>query len=150
MEPSRLRSHEQENQELDIVLLKDKQAGDGANKALRHCRYFKTPEMSLPRHCGTSALHKPREPHSMLTDPFRAKPRSQVAVHRAPEAKGPLGLVQDRKPPGRSTGSHFFTLGNRRATESSVRYKLHKHNCFPDIFKTLETTRTVIVSLAQV
>lgn len=150
MELCRLRSHEQENQEPDIVLLKDKQAGDGANKALRHYRQFKTCEMSLPKHCGASALHRPREPHSTPTDPFRAKPRSQVAVHRAPKAKGPFGLVQDRKPPGRSTGSHFFTLGNRRATGSSVRYKLHKHNCFPDIFKTSEATRTVIVSLAQV
>lgn len=86
----------------------------------------------------------------MLTAPFSAKPLSQVAVHRDPKVKGPFGLEQDRKPRGRSTGLHFFTLGNRKATESSLRYKLRIHNCLPDIFKTSGTTRTVIVSFAHV
>lgn len=103
----------------------------------RHFRYFKTSVISLPKHCGVSALHKPRELHSMLTVPFSAKPLSQVAVHRDPKVKGPFGWEQDRKPRGRSTGLHFFTLGNRKATESSVRHQLRIYNLLPDIFKTL-------------
>lgn len=103
--------------------------------------YYKTLKITsviaLPKHCGISALHKPRELHSALTVPVSTKPFSQLAVHREPKVKGPFGSEQDRKPCGSSIGWHFFTLRSRKAREGSVIHK-HRHHCLPDILKTEE------------
>lgn len=105
--------------------------------------YLNTPLLlSLPKHCGISALHKPRELHSVLTVPFSRKPFSQVAVHTDPKVKGPFGSEQDRKPRESSIGLHCFTLRNRKAREGLVISKLHQCHCWPDIIKIKDTTRT--------
>lgn len=92
-----------------------------------HLKESKTSVTVLPKQCGTSSLHIPKELHSVLAVPFSTNPSSQVAVHWEPKVKEPFGSAQDREPWGSSISSHFFTWKSKETTRSQIIFKIHMH-----------------------
>ena len=71
----------------------------------------------LPKQRAISALHMPRELHSVLAVPFsRTKPSSQATAHREPKLNGPFGSEQDMEPWGGFSGMHLLAWRDQLQT----------------------------------